>query len=123
MTRAIGWRSRKAWCRCPTHVIHAKGSDGLPIEAYLTLPKGDRPRPLVVLAHGGPIGVRDTLRFDPEVQFIASLGYAVLQVNFRGSEGFGKSFLEAVPEHARTMELYVWQNTAGDSGGMSGNFP
>ncbi|HET7924334.1 MAG TPA: prolyl oligopeptidase family serine peptidase [Rhodanobacteraceae bacterium] len=79
----------------PTHVIHAKGSDGLPIEAYLTLPKGDKPRPLVVLAHGGPIGVRDTLRFDPEVQFIASLGYAVLQVNFRGSEGFGKAFLEA----------------------------
>ena len=87
----------------PTHVIHAKGSDGLPIEAYLTLPKGDRPRPLVVLAHGGPIGVRDTLRFDPEVQFIASLGYAVLQVNFRGSEGFGKSFLEAGKGHYGTL--------------------
>jgi dipeptidyl aminopeptidase/acylaminoacyl peptidase len=80
----------------PTHVIHAKGADGLPIEAYLTLPKGgDRPRPLVVVAHGGPIGVRDTLRFDPEVQLIASLGYAVLQVNFRGSEGYGKAFREA----------------------------
>lgn len=81
----------------PTHVIHAKGADGLPIEAYLTLPKanGGTPSPLVVVAHGGPIGVRDTLRFDPEVQLIASLGYAVLQVNFRGSEGYGKAFREA----------------------------
>ena len=47
--------------------------------------------PLVVLAHGGPVGVADTLHFDPEVQFLASLGYAVLQVNFRGSDGYGKA--------------------------------
>jgi len=81
----------------PTTVIHANGTDGLPIEAFLTLPKTtpDKPRPLVVVAHGGPIGIRDAVRFDPNVQLIASLGYAVLQVNFRGSEGYGKAFREA----------------------------
>src|SRR5690606_41185607 len=66
-------------------VVRATARDGFPIEAYLTLPGVARP-PLVVLAHGGPIGIRDTRHFDREVQFLASLGYAVLQVNFRGSE-------------------------------------
>lgn len=75
-------------------VVRATARDGFPIEAYLTLPGVDRP-PLVVLAHGGPIGIRDTRHFDREVQFLASLGYAVLQVNFRGSEGFGREFREA----------------------------
>jgi len=76
-------------------VVRAKGSDGVAIESYLTLPPGVEQPPLVVLSHGGPIGVRDSLRFDPEVQFIASLGYAVLQVNFRGSEGYGRQFRES----------------------------
>ncbi|MDH5828976.1 prolyl oligopeptidase family serine peptidase [Luteimonas sp. M1R5S18] len=75
-------------------VVRVIARDGLPIEAYLTLPEVSRP-PLVVLAHGGPIGVRDTRQFDREVQFLVSLGYAVLQVNFRGSEGFGREFREA----------------------------
>lgn len=75
-------------------VVRATASDGFPIEAYLTLPDAAAP-PLVVLAHGGPIGIRDTRHFDREVQFLASLGYAVLQVNFRGSEGFGREFREA----------------------------
>lgn len=81
----------------PAHTIKAKSKDGFAIEAYLTLPpaKGDAKRPLIVLAHGGPIGVRDDRFFDPEVQFFASLGYAVLQVNFRGSEGFGTAFRKA----------------------------
>lgn len=79
----------------PTHVVRAKSKDGLPIEAYLTLPAGEGKRPLVVYAHGGPIGISDTLHFDKEVQFIASLGYAVLRVNFRGSEGYGKAFRDA----------------------------
>lgn len=72
-----------------------KGADGLPIEAYLTLPPADGKRALVVMPHGGPVGVNDSLHFDPEVQFLASLGYAVLQVNFRGSDGYGKAFREA----------------------------
>jgi len=72
-----------------------KSTDGLPIEAYLTMPPVAGKRPLVVLPHGGPVGVADRMLFDPEVQFLASLGYAVLQVNFRGSDGFGKAFREA----------------------------
>ena len=79
----------------PARTLRAKSSDGFEIEAYLTLPPGEGKRPLVVFPHGGPIGVRDSRFFDPEVQFLASLGYAVLQVNFRGSEGFGTAFREA----------------------------
>lgn len=87
------WLSGKAFA--PAHVIKAKGSDGLPIEAFLTLPAGNGKRPLVVFPHGGPVGVSDSLSFDRDVQFLASQGYAVLQVNFRGSEGYGKAFREA----------------------------
>ena len=79
---------------CPSTVVRATAPDGVAVEAYLTLPEAPRP-PLVVLPHGGPIGIRDTRHFDREVQFLAALGYAVLQVNFRGSEGFGREFREA----------------------------
>ncbi len=79
----------------PAKVLAINSSDGLSIEAYLTLPTGSTRHPLVVMPHGGPIGVSDHLQFDPEVQFLAALGYAVLQVNFRGSEGYGKAFREA----------------------------
>lgn len=78
----------------PSRVLRATARDGFDIEAYLTLPEAAQP-PLVVMAHGGPIGVRDTRYFDREVQFLASLGYAVLQVNFRGSDGYGRAFREA----------------------------
>lgn len=78
-------------------VLRARTRDGVDLEAYLTLPPrtGEDRVPLVVMPHGGPIGVRDTRAFDPMVQFVASLGYAVLQVNFRGSTGFGRAFREA----------------------------
>lgn len=79
----------------PGHIMRVRAKDGLEIEAFLTLPAGDRPRPLVVMPHGGPIGVADRPHFNPEVQFLASLGYAVLQINFRGSAGYGKAFREA----------------------------
>ncbi|MGO4221862.1 alpha/beta hydrolase family protein [Lysobacter sp. TAF61] len=79
----------------PAHVLEVKSGDGLPIEAFLTLPPGDGKRPLVVFPHGGPIGVSDSLTFNREVQYIAAQGYAVLQVNFRGSDGYGKAFREA----------------------------
>ena len=64
--------------------------DGLPILAYLTLPQGREAKalPMVVLPHGGPWG-RDDWGFSPEVQFLAGMGYAVLQPQFRGSTGFG----------------------------------
>ena len=79
----------------PSEVVHATSRDGLPVEAYLTMPPGNTRHPLVVLPHGGPVGVVDTLVFNPEVQFLASLGYAVLQVNYRGSDGYGKAFRKA----------------------------
>lgn len=79
----------------PTHRLEVKAGDGMRIEAFLTLPDVPGDRPLVLLPHGGPIGVADRLHFDPQVQFLASLGYAVLRVNFRGSAGYGRAFREA----------------------------
>jgi dipeptidyl aminopeptidase/acylaminoacyl peptidase len=76
--------------------VKYKAADGLEITGYLTLPRGHEAKnlPLVVLPHGGPEG-RDTLGFDWWSQALASRGYAVLQPNFRGSEGFGRPFVEA----------------------------
>jgi dipeptidyl aminopeptidase/acylaminoacyl peptidase len=71
--------------------------DGLTITGYLTQPYGitsPSALPLILLVHGGP-WARDSRGFDSEVQFLASRGYAVLQVNFRGSVGFGKAFTAA----------------------------
>lgn len=70
--------------------------DGLTIHGYLTLPKGVEAKkiPVVVNPHGGP-WARDGWYFNPEVQFLANRGYAVLQMNFRGSTGYGKKFWEA----------------------------
>jgi dipeptidyl aminopeptidase/acylaminoacyl peptidase len=67
--------------------------DGLEIVGYLTLPRGAEPRklPMIVLPHGGP-WARDWKRYDPEVQMFANRGFAVLQMNFRGSTGFGTGF-------------------------------
>ena len=76
--------------------IHYAAADGLDIHGYLTLPRGRDPHnlPLVVLPHGGP-QARDTLGFDWMAQAVAARGYAVLQVNFRGSTGYGEDFVEA----------------------------
>lgn len=73
-----------------------KARDGMDLVSYLTLPLGVVPRhlPLVLNVHGGPWG-RDYWGFDPEAQWLANRGYAVLQVNFRASTGFGKKFLNA----------------------------
>ncbi len=68
--------------------------DGVELHGYITRPVGEGPYPTVVLPHGGPHGVRDGWEFDWEVQLLASRGYAVLQVNFRGSGGFGDKFQE-----------------------------
>jgi dipeptidyl aminopeptidase/acylaminoacyl peptidase len=76
--------------------FHIKASDGLRIHGYVTLPPaGDSPPPMVVLPHGGPHWVRDHWRYDAEAQLLAAQGFAVLQVNFRGSEGYGRAYLEA----------------------------
>jgi dipeptidyl aminopeptidase/acylaminoacyl peptidase len=76
--------------------IRYTARDGLTIHGYLTLPKGREPKnlPVVVNPHGGP-WARDVWRFDPEVQFLANRGIAVLQMNFRGSVGYGKAFWQA----------------------------
>lgn len=68
--------------------------DGLKIHGYLTLPNGSDGRnlPMIVNVHGGPIGPRDDWAFNWESQLFASRGYAVLQINYRGSGGFGKGF-------------------------------
>lgn len=81
----------------PMSAIRYKSSDGLEIPAYLTIPAGAKAKnlPLIVLVHGGPKGPRDTWGYDPEVQFLANRGYAVLQPNFRASGGYGKKFLNA----------------------------
>lgn len=76
--------------------IKYQSRDGLTINGYLTLPKGVAARnlPVVVNPHGGP-WYRDSWGYNPEVQFLANRGYAVLQVNFRGSTGYGRKFWEA----------------------------
>jgi dipeptidyl aminopeptidase/acylaminoacyl peptidase len=80
----------------PMQPLVVRSRDGLDLQSYLTLPLGVEPRdlPTVLLVHGGPY-VRDVWGFNPEVQWLANRGYAVLQVNFRGSTGFGKRFLHA----------------------------
>jgi len=76
--------------------IDYKARDGMNIPAYLTLPANGAsgPHPMIVLVHGGP-WARDAIGWDPEVQLFASRGYAVLQVNFRGSTGLGTAHLQA----------------------------
>ncbi len=87
----------------PMHAIEIRTRDGLSMVSYLTLPPGsdadgdgrpDQPVPMVLNVHGGP-WARDVLGYDSEHQWLANRGYAVLSVNFRGSTGFGKAFVNA----------------------------
>ncbi len=87
---------------CPEYELARKepfsyqSRDGLTINGYLTFPPGrDRTDlPTVLLVHGGP-WARDTWGFDPQAQWLANRGYLCIQVNFRGSSGYGKAFLNA----------------------------
>ncbi len=73
--------------------IEFEARDGHKIKGYLTEPKANGGQaPLVVIPHGGPHGVRDWWSYYPDVQFLVSRGFAVLQVNFRGSGGYGYGF-------------------------------
>lgn len=85
--------------------ITYQARDGLTIHGYLTLPRGGgKNLPMVVIAHGGP-WARDVWGYDPEAQFLANRGYAVMHMNFRGSTGYGRKFWEAsFKEWGRTMQ-------------------
>jgi len=77
-----------------TRPIQYQARDGLTIHGYLTLPlhSSGTNLPVIVNPHGGPWNIRDTWGFNPAVQFLANRGYAVLQINYRGSHGYGKDF-------------------------------
>ena len=81
----------------PVRLFAYHASDGLALEGVLTLPPAPAkgPLPLIVMPHGGPIGIRDRPAFDWWAQAFASRGYAVLQPNYRGSGGYGRAFQEA----------------------------
>ncbi|HLW54788.1 MAG TPA: alpha/beta fold hydrolase [Candidatus Angelobacter sp.] len=80
----------------PMKIVAYKSSDGMEIPAYLTLPKGVPAKniPAIIFPHGGPWG-RDVWGYNPYAQFFANRGYAVLSMNFRGSAGYGKKFIDA----------------------------
>lgn len=83
---------------CAMRPISFKASDGTTINGYLTLPQGDTTNlPIVVMPHDGLVVPfnRDSWRYNSEVQFLANRGYAVFQVNYRGSIGYGKAFYSA----------------------------
>lgn len=80
----------------PTKPISYQTKDGFTVNGYLTLPKNKKPKnlPIVVNPHGGP-WARDVWGYNPQIQFLANRGYGILQMNFRGSTGYGKKFLQA----------------------------
>jgi dipeptidyl aminopeptidase/acylaminoacyl peptidase len=89
-------RAARAWIdpgeMRPKEPVRIEARDGLVLNGYLTQPRAAGPHPMVVLPHGGPHGIRDHWMFDAEAQLLATRGYAVLQVNFRGSSGYGHDF-------------------------------
>lgn len=98
--------ARASWIKpnqmAEMHPVDFKARDGLMLHGYLSMPPGKEDAkhlPLVVYVHGGPIGIRDDWSYDPYVQMMATHGYAVLQVNYRGSGGYGYGF-----EHAGYRE-------------------
>jgi dipeptidyl aminopeptidase/acylaminoacyl peptidase len=99
----------------PVQPVAFKSRDGLDLHGYLTLPQGTPAQslPTVLLVHGGPWG-RDYWGYDGIVQFLANRGYAVLQVNYRGSRGYGRRFMEAAigefaaKMHADLIDAVQW---------------
>ena len=96
----VKWRELSPWLNekdmASVRPISYKSRDGLTIHGYLTLPQGKEAKnlPVIVNPHGGP-WVRDTWGFNSEVQLLANRGFAVLQMNYRGSTGYGRAFWEA----------------------------
>lgn len=104
--------ARRAWfdpaAMAERRPVSLTARDGLQLHGFVTIPAGTSGRglPMVVLPHGGPYGVFDTWGFDTEAQMLAEAGYAVLQVNFRGSGNHGRAF-----EHAGARQ---WGGTMQD---------
>jgi dipeptidyl aminopeptidase/acylaminoacyl peptidase len=109
------------------HPVVIESRDGLELVSYLSLPVGsdadgdarpDSPLPMVLLVHGGPWG-RDTWGYHPLHQLLANRGYAVLSVNFRGSTGFGKQFVNAadgqwgLKMHDDLLDAVAWATAQG----------
>ncbi|MEG3193550.1 alpha/beta fold hydrolase, partial [Lysobacter sp. D1-1-M9] len=97
LTRVKPWLSPDDLA--PSTPISIRARDGVELDGYLTRPLGQAESgggwPMVVLPHGGPFGLRDEWSYDEEVQLLAARGYATLRVNFRGSSGRGRNFVEA----------------------------
>ena len=76
--------------------VRYEARDGEEIHAYLTVPAGMEAKnlPLIINPHGGPYGIRDSWGYRTETQFLANRGYAVMQINYRGSGGYGKRFID-----------------------------
>jgi dipeptidyl aminopeptidase/acylaminoacyl peptidase len=93
--------------------IEFKARDGLTLHGWLTRPNNANAKtPLIVLPHGGPYGIVDRWGYDSETQLLASRGYTVLQINFRGSGGYGKAFLDAgMGEWGGKMQLDITDAT------------
>lgn len=106
----------------PMYGVEIKARDGLTLPSFLTLPAGadangdgkpDSPVPMVLNVHGGP-WAQDTYGYDGEAQWLANRGYAVLQVNYRGSTGYGKNFINAADRewggkmHEDLLDAVTW---------------
>ena len=102
------------------HALETKASDGVDLEGYLVMPDQNSAHkpPLIVMPHGGPIGVQD-FAYESEMQhFLASQGFATLKVNYRGSGGYGKAFEELgkqqwgekIEQDIHTMTQYALKN-------------
>lgn len=89
----------KPWIKsselAPSIPISFQTRDGLTLHGFYTAPPSGGMRPLVVMPHGGPHGPYDSWGYDSDAQFLASRGYGVLQINYRGSGGRGKDFMES----------------------------
>lgn len=103
--------SRNSWFKpemlAKMEPVYFVARDGTPIDGFLTLPVGSNGKnlPLIVNPHGGPFGPKDDWSYNPDVQILAANGYAVLQINFRGSGGYGRKFMHlGYKQWGRTMQ-------------------
>ena len=93
--------SKNAWFKpemlARMEPVYFVARDGTPIDGLLTIPLGSNRKnmPLIINPHGGPFGIKDEWGYNPDVQILAANGYAVLQINYRGSGGYGRKFIRS----------------------------